>query len=421
MLARLAACVLAAILIFAARPGQAQQVDRIAAVVNDEIISNRDLEQRTEMALALSHLPDTLETRRRVVPQVLRKMIDEQLQMQEAKRLKISLTKKEVDNGIAMIERQNGMPPGGMARQLAAAGVEMQLVRQQITADLTWMRVAASELQRNIHISDEEINDRLEIIKEQRGKPEFLLDEIFLPVDKPAQDEQMHTLGDRLIQQLRQGAPFPVLANQFSQSPTAANGGSLGWVSDGMIDDRLFKAISTLPPGQITPLLRISDGYHILGLVRRRIAGSGGIDPNATVTLAQLVLPLPASGGPSKDALVARAMQITQGAPSCDAFEEVGRKVGATKVGQVGPVKLNQLPPAVHEAVAQLAEGQVSAPLIAPDGLQVLMMCTRSSLGMMPLPTRDVIRNEIENERLDMLTQRYLRDLRRAAFIDIRM
>ncbi len=106
MLARLVACAFAAIVVFAAWPGQAQQIDRIAAVVNDDIISNRDLEERTRMALALSHLPDTLETRRRVVPQVLRKMIDEHLQMQEAKRLKIALTDKEIDDGIAMIEAE---------------------------------------------------------------------------------------------------------------------------------------------------------------------------------------------------------------------------------------------------------------------------------------------------------------------------
>ncbi len=303
----------------------------------------------------------------------------------------------------------------------APAGTVLHLVRQQITADLTWMRVANTALQQNIHISEEEINDQLQIVKEQRGKPEFLVDDIFLPVDKPAQDEEMHTLGERLIQQLRQGAPFPVLAGQFSQSPTAANGGSLGWVSDGMIDDRLFKAISTLPPGQITPLLRADDGYHILGLVKRRIAGSGGDDANATVTIAQMILPLPPSGGPPQEALVARAIQITQGAPSCDAFEETGRKVGASKVGRVGPVKLGQLAPPVHRVVGALSDGQVSQPLVSPEGLQVLMMCSRTGSGMMPLPTRDQVRREIEGERLDMLTQRYLRDLRRAAFIDIRM
>lgn len=420
MLARLAACVLAAILVFAAQPGHAQEVDRIAAVVNDDIISNRDLDERVQIAMALSHLPDTLETRRRIVPQVLRKLIDEHLQMQEAKRLKIALTDKEIDEGIANIEHSNGLPPGGLKTQFAGTGVDFSRVRQQIVADLTWMRVASAMLQPNIHVSDEEVNDRLSIIKAHRGKPEYLAADIFLPVEAPAQEEQARSLGERLIEQLHQGTPFPVLANQFSQSAAAANGGSLGWVSEGMIDDTLLKALAALVPGQITPLVRAEDGYHIMGLVNRRIAGTeGGNDPNTEVTFAEMILPIPAAGGPSKDELAERAMALTRSAASCQSFEDLGHKVGATKVGHLGPVTLAGLPPQAQRLLAPLSEGQVSQPLEVPEGIEVLMMCRRS--GVAALPSADLIRRRIENERLDMLTQRYLRDLRRAAFIDVRM
>ncbi len=420
MLARLAACVFATLLTLAAAPVRAQEVDRIAAVVNDGIISNRDLDNRIRVAMMLSHLPDTMESRRRIVPQVLRKMIDEHLQMQEAKRLKIALTDKEIDNGIAAIEHQAGMPPGGLKKQFDGTGIPFSVVRHQITADLTWMRVASAVLRPTVHVSNEEIADRLAIIKAHRGKPEYLAAEIYLPVDNLAQEDQVRNLGERLIEQLRQGTPFPVLASQFSQSPTAANGGSLGWVSEGTIDDKLLRALTQLVPGQITPLIRIEDGYHILGLVNRRIAGSDGAnDPSAEVTFSQIILPLPASGGPPKDQLMEKAMELTHAAQTCDAFEAIGHRVGATKVGRIGPVRLGTLPPPVARLLGSLGDNQMTPPMEVASGLQVLMMCQRT--GVAPLPTADEIRRRIENERLDMLTQRYLRNLRRAAFIDIRM
>ena len=116
---------------------------------------------------------------------------------------------------------------------------------------------------------------------------------------------------------------------------------------------------------------------------------------------------------------MAKAMELTQGARTCDAFEEIGRRVGATKVGRIGPVRLGSLPPAVARIIAPMGDGQITPPMDAAGGLQMLMVCQRS--GVAPLPTAEEIRRRIENERLDMLTQRYLRNLRRAAFVDVRM
>jgi peptidyl-prolyl cis-trans isomerase SurA len=421
MIKRLFAAAIALAALAAGWPASAQEIDRIAAVVNDDIITNHDLDQRVKMALVLSHLPDTLDVRRRVVPQVLRKMIDETLQTQEAKRLKITLSPQDLNQGVASIERQNHMPPGTLMKQVSDSGLDPSLVRNQIGADLLWYKVVGNVLQPTLHIGDEEINDRLETLKAREGKPEYLVSEIFLPVDNPMQDEQARTLGERLIEQLRQGAPFPVLASQFSQSPTAANGGSLGWVSDGMIDDDLLKAVSSLQPGTITGLVRIGDGYHILGLVNRRIAGSdlGGTD--TMLTLSQMTLPLPKNGPPS-EALLARAAQLTEGLSSCDAFEAKGRQLGALSVGKIGPTALTALPPPLREAVATLPPGGISQPIqTAPESLQVLMVCARKVAPLSEQALRDRVRRMIEDERIDMMTRRYIRDLRRSAFIDVRM
>jgi peptidyl-prolyl cis-trans isomerase SurA len=155
MLARFAACACLMFGFALAHTAEGQEVDRIAAVVNEEIISLQELNGRVLMALAFSGIPDSPDARRRVAPQVLRKVIDERLQMQEAARLKITLSPAEIDQGITIIEQQNRMPKGALLGGLARAGVDSQMARDQIRADLTWLRVSGRMLQPQVIIGEE--------------------------------------------------------------------------------------------------------------------------------------------------------------------------------------------------------------------------------------------------------------------------
>lgn len=424
MLARIAIRAAFALALLAGFPALAQGVpqdlDRIAAVINDEAVSIKDVEQRVRMAIALSNLPDNQDTRRRLVPQVVRKIIDERLQLQEANRLKISLSPAEIDNGIANIEQQNRQPRGTLIPSLQRAGVEASTAREQIRADLTWVRVATRVLQPNIRIGQEEVQDRLETVKQRQGQPEYLVSEIFLPIDGAGQEEEMQKLAERLIEQIRSGAQFGALARQFSRAPTAANGGSMGWLADDMLDEDLSKVLKNLNPGQISPVVRNGDGFHVLALADRRIAGAKADPANAIITYSQIVLPVP-KDGPPRAALAARAMEITRPARSCDELEALGRKLGATQIGKTGPVKVGELSAAIRPALAQLPPSRVSQPVDMPEGLMVAMVCNREESTVIQMPTLEQVRRMIEDERMDMLTRRYLRDLRRQAFIDIRM
>ena len=353
---------------------------------------------------------------------MLRKVIDERLQMQEAVRLKVTLTPKEIENGIASIEAQNGMAKGTFLKTVQNQGLNPEVLRLQMISDLTWLRVSNLLLLPNIHVTDEEIKEQLAIIKGRRGKPEYLLSEIFLAVDDPSKEEQVRTLGERLIDQLHQGAPFPMLAGQFSQAPSAANGGSMGWLSSDAIDEDLAKVLTILETGHISELTHQDDGYHIYGLADRRIAGAGSAEDDKVI-VAQMMLPIPppGSGAPPKDVLASRAAQITQSAQSCEAFEEIGRKIGAAKMGRIGPIKIPELPPAIRSILIKLPTNHVARPLDAGDSIQVLMMCSRESATEAPMPPPEQIRHIIEDERMEIQVRRYLRDLRRAAFIDVRM
>lgn len=398
----------------------AQELDRVAAVVNDEAISLREVDSRARVALLFSNIPDSPDARRRVLPQVIRKMIDERLQLQEATRLKISLTPADLENGIALLEQQNRMPKGALLGAVRQAGIDPSVVREQLRADLTWLRVTGRVLQSQIRIGDEEITDRLETIKERQGRPEYLTAEIFLPVDSADQEDDARKLGERLVEQLRAGTNFSALARQFSRSPTAANGGSMGWVTEGGIDDELHAIIAPLGKGQVSPLTRTSGGFHILAVIDQRIAGTTANPEDAEVTLSEIVLPvLPKA--PPKQQLMAQAAQMTGPAKTCDELEALGRRVGATKVERTAPTRVGALPAELRRVAAAMPIGRAAPPQDTTEGIRVVMVCAREEATKVSLPSREQVRRIIEDERMSMLSRRYIRDLRRAAFVDVRL
>ncbi|HTH18080.1 MAG TPA: peptidylprolyl isomerase [Magnetospirillum sp.] len=418
MFARLAASACLLLGLASVSAASAQEVDRIAAVINDDVISIRELEGRVRMALVYAGMQDSLDARRRVAPQVLHKMVDERLQMQEATRLKMSVTAADVDAGIAAIEQQNRLPKGGLLGGLATAGVDPQLAREQIKADMTWMRVTTRVLQNQIKVGEEEIKDRLSTIRERRGKPEYLLAELFLPVDNPAQEDEARQLGERLMEQLKAGTPFQALARQFSRAPTAGNGGVMGWLAQDALDDDMARPVTQINKGQVAPLIRTASGFLIVAMLDQRIAGQVANPEDAEVTLSQVTLPVP-PGSPPKQELLARAAQLTAQAKSCPELEAIGRRVGAP-TGSLGTKRVGELNGLARRVAATLLVNRVSEPLDTAEGIQVLMVCSRTEALKFSDPTSDQVRHMIEDERMDMLSRRYIRNLRRQAVVEIR-
>jgi peptidyl-prolyl cis-trans isomerase SurA len=289
-------------------------------------------------------------------------------------------------------------------------------LQAQIRAGISWSKLIQRRLRPQIEVGDGEIDAAIDRIKANVGKPEYLLAEIFLAVDNPNQDEEVRRLADRLVEQIRQGGNFAAVARQFSQSADAANGGDLGWIQAGVLPPELDKVLHDLRPGQLSPPIRDFAGYHIILMREQRTVMAG--DPGQVkLTLRQLVLPLSANADAA--ARIAQAEEIRKTVSGCDAFAAKARAVGAPTSGDLGSVRLSELPPEVARVVRSLPAGEVSEPIRDERGLILLMACQRSDPPS-HLPSRDQIANTLGDERLDMLQRRLLRDLRRAAFVDVR-
>src|SRR5690349_18241880 len=159
MLRRAALCLALVIVAGVAAPAQAQDSLRIAAVVNDDIISELDVYMRLRMAMLSAHLEDTQETRQRLLPQVLRNLIDDRLKLQEAKRAGIKINPADVERRIDRLAERNNMSRTELEQFLRGNGVLVDAVADQITAELNWARLVQRTLRPRIVITDQEINE----------------------------------------------------------------------------------------------------------------------------------------------------------------------------------------------------------------------------------------------------------------------
>ncbi|HUY68546.1 MAG TPA: peptidylprolyl isomerase, partial [Alphaproteobacteria bacterium] len=267
--------------------------DRVAAVVNDDVISTLDVEARMAMAFLASGLPDTPDVRQHLLMQTLRSLIDEQLELQEAKKDDITVPDDEIDKAMARVATDNHIPGGDMKAFLASRGIPPEALMHQIRASLAWSKVVQRELRPSVQVGDDEVDAVIDRMRANAGKEEYLVSEIFLPVDSPKDEEQVKQFGENLVQKLRQGGNFGAIAHQFSQNASAAAGGDIGWIEEEQLAPELNSALQTMQVNQVAGPVRAASGYYILGLRDKRViamnAGEGPAD--ITVELQQLFRP----------------------------------------------------------------------------------------------------------------------------------
>lgn len=406
--------------LFLAAPSHGEAVLRIAAIVNEDVISVYDLVQRMRLVLLTSRLPDTPEIRKRLTGQVLRNLIDERLQVQEAKRLKITVSDEQINGLLIQLNKQNGLPPGSLESMLKRNKVDINALRTKLKAEQAWMKVVQQRLRRQVQIGSEEIDEELARLRTVRHLPRHRVAEIFLPVDHMSNESQVRALAERLMKQLRRGAKFPALAREFSQSASAAVGGDLGWVTKGQLDKEIEQKIANLSRNQVAGPIRTLGGYNIV-LLLQRSGGASQAAGDSILDFTQLLLPVAPDAAPDQRAqVVSRATEIRDEISSCADMREISETFVSPEKGDRKAVKLSSLPIKIRAFVAGLKINETSEPIPIENGIFLLTLCARTDDDT-GLPNRQKIRQRLGDQRLNLLVQRYMRDLRRTAFVDVRV
>jgi peptidyl-prolyl cis-trans isomerase SurA len=271
-MARFYLFLLSSLAILFASPSVFANQEGIAAVVNQDAISMTDLSDRMKLIIISSGLPDTPEIRERLQPQIMNSLIDEQLMMQEAKKRDITVSDEEVEQGFASLAEKNKIPSEQFKKMISGSGVNIATMNRQIGAQMGWSKVIQKVMRPQITVTDGDIDEYLGRLVANKGKEEYLLAEIFLPVETPDQDVPMQQLAAKLANEMRTGkAPFQKVAQQFSKGAGAAQGGDLGWMQQGQLPQELEAPLPALKPGEITNPLRSISGYHLLMLRDKRL------------------------------------------------------------------------------------------------------------------------------------------------------
>jgi len=397
----------------------AEETQRIAAVVNEDAISDFDLDARVRLIAFTANLRGSTETLRRMVPEILRTLIDEQLKLQEAERLEITIEDEEMESAMRRIESRNGISDGELETTLNQEGIPTSTIFTQIRASLAWEKIVRNRLYPRVIVSDDEVDEQLSRLQQYEGAPEYFVSEIFLPVDDPALEGAVRETIERLRNEARTSKNFPRFARQFSQGVTALSGGELGWVRQGQLAPALDQAVQQMKLGEISAPIRTEDGYYLLWLRDQRKVGE--TTEYDSIGLSQILFPLPDNAGPAEVAAQFSAAQAEKAKLSgCTAMNRTAELMGTPMSGSLGVVQLNALAPALRDAVKTLPVGMPSEPVQSEAGIHLLMVCDRPNAAG-PTDDRQQVRLNLMLEKLELLSRRYLLDLRRTAFVDVRL
>ncbi len=399
-------------------------VRKPTAIVNDSVITGTDVDQRLALIAMYNNIPvDKVpaEDRDRLRLQILRQLIDETLQLQEAKSEQITVTPTEIGQAFARTAQSSfKSTPAELPAVLRKAGTSERSLKREIEAELAWQRYLRKRVEPLVNVGDEEVKGILDRLKASQGTQEYSLKEIFLRADSN-NEQQVFANARQLLGELQKGQrPFEFYARQFSDSPTKSVGGDLGWVRASVLPAELAQAAGEMQVGQVGGPIENSGGFSILYLTDKRQVLTA--DPrNARLSLKQLTLKFPAALSQAEAS--ARAAAFGTGLKQiagCGTVEKVAASLGAEVVDN-DAVVVRQLPPQLQDIILKLNIGEATPPFGNPEeGVRSLVLCGRDDSAGTNLPNADQVQQQLEQTRVNLRAQQKLRDLRRDAVVEYR-
>ncbi|MEQ7872613.1 peptidylprolyl isomerase [Sphingomonas sp. ASV193] len=393
-------------------------VVKASVLVNGEVITQSDIDQRValqQMANGQTLSPDQLEQLRQ---QVLSNLVDESLEIQAAKHEDITIKKESIDRAVQRVADNVKRTPDQLADMLTQAGSSIATLRRQIEGELAWRQLQDAKIESGISVGDDEVKAVIDKLEASKGTEEFHVSEIFLSANSANRD-QVRANADKILQALQQGASFPSLARQYSEASTQAVGGDLGWVRPEQLPAPLEAALHEMKDGAVSRPIEVTGGYSILAVQQtRRILVD---DPrDAVLNLKQVSIAFPAGTSEKEanqrvEAFAAASRQVG----GCGGADKLASDFHGSVV-QSDQVQMRDLPPALQQIMLPLQIGQATQPFgDLKDGVRVLLLCGRDQVAS-KLPTYDEVYAQLNEQRVNTRSRRYLRDLRRDAIIDYR-
>jgi peptidyl-prolyl cis-trans isomerase SurA len=394
-------------------------VRKATAIINGFVVTGTDVDQRLALVVLANGGKIAEEEKERLRLQVLRNIIDETLQIQEAKTHDIEVAPAEVQQSYDRVAARFKRDPAAMSAYLRTQGSSDRSIKRQIQGELAWSRLLRRRIEPTTNVSDQEVAAILKKLEENKGKDEYHVGEIFLAATSENIAE-ITANARKIIEQIKGGGSFAAYARQFSESSGGAVGGDLGWMQSSLLPEALGQAIQEISVGQIAGPIANSGGVSIIYLIDKRKVLTA--DPrDAILNLRQMSIKFAPGTTPAMATARAEAFaKATQAMQGCGKAGEVAALQNAEVIDN-DQVKVRDLPPQLQEVMLKLSIGQATQPFGSQtEGVRVFVLCGRDEGTAANAPTAESVRAFEEEKRVNQRAQRYLRDLRRDAVIDYR-
>lgn len=385
--------------------------ESVAAVVNDSVITTYDVRQRMRLMLisAQGQIPE--EAYGQLQTQALRDLVEERLKLQETNKFEVEVTDREVYEELSLIAGQSNITAESLELILEHQGVSVEGFREQIKTGIAWPQLVQGRFRDRVRITDDEVEDTLERMRDDANKEQYLVSEICIPVDDPAQAQQYYQGAMQLLAQMRSGVPFSVIAQQFSACTSAAVGGDLGWVRAGELAPEIDAAIRQLPPGSVTNPIPSEGAFMLMAVRDKREAVIAG-EPTFTIAYASA----PLSVGENTARLAFDKLANADPCLGRPLRLDLGKDIGFTLLENM---TLDKIDPRFAPFIEDLNHKDQSAVIKADNAYHVAYICDKDEgLG---LPSRTALENRIFQRQLSRISQQYLRDIERKSTVDIRL
>ncbi|GBQ93294.1 peptidyl-prolyl cis-trans isomerase [Asaia krungthepensis NRIC 0535] len=396
--------------------------DAILGTINGQVLTERDVDNRGKLFALSTGLNISPDLMQRLRPQIIRQLVDERIKTQEILKRHINVEPQQIAQAINNIEARNGMPKNALRDRLAQDGVSLTTLIDQIRVQIGWMQVLREEISGRGRITAREISQREEALRAEEGRAQYNVSEIFIPVADPRHAETELEFTRTIITQLRNGAPFPIVAAQFSQAQTALDGGTMGWVQEDSLDPPVVDIVRQMPIGAISNPVKVAGGYVIVTVNGKRTIGHQNV---TMVTVRQAFFPFTSPLNPQNPTdqqklALQKATSAAQSVHGCDAMEALNRSLGEKHPSDPGgQLVLERLNPQMRQVLSDLPTGQSSRPLVSTDGIALLAVCSKGQKNIAQQSPSEIA-DSLMNERVEQASRQLERDLERRSVIEMR-
>ncbi len=357
----------------------------IAVVVNNEVITVGDIEKRAALIL-LSSGKETSNITAELRAQVQEALVQERLQRQIAKRINIEVSQADVNAALSNIAAENKMNLEQMKEYFLSKGVPLTTLAERLKSNLLWMKTVRLAFMSQVKISDRDVEEEMQKIHAMEAKEQLHLAELVIFVSNPREQASAKKEIESHYENLQTGTPFSALARNFSQSPTSAQGGSIGWIAK----DNAPAAAQNLKVSEYTKPVLSGNRLTIYYCIDKKVPGQAAeSETKMSFATAKFTLPEDAQEAPEN---VNAFMEMAQSFHGCPAFKTAATEHGAT-VSEQNDVPVN----GVHEELKKLLTtagiGKVAQPVrISSTELMVMMWCDQTKPGKHQLPSHNEVK-----------------------------